>query len=113
MVAVAPVVKRSGLEGSGGAVIYLVQPSANAAHGLETLCGIHGLSRVETRLIVHLASGLAMAEAAGEMRIKIETARSYLKQIFGKVGVHRQADLMILMSRYQRALRGDFRFRPV
>lgn len=94
------------------AIVYILQPSPGSARGLDTLCQLHGLSRVEGRLIAHLIGGLTLTEAAMEMHVKIETARSYLKQIFAKTGMHRQTDVVALMTRYLRAIRGDFDFCP-
>ena len=94
------------------AIVYVLQPSQGTARGLDTLCHLHGLSRVEGRLIAHLIAGLTLTEAATEMHVKIETARSYLKQIFAKTGMHRQTDVVALMTRYLRAIRGDFDFQP-
>ncbi len=94
------------------AIVYVLQPSQGPARGLDALCQLHGLSRVESRLISHLIGGLTITEAAVEMRIKVETARAYLKQIFAKTGMHRQTDLVTLMTRYLRAIRGDFDFQP-
>lgn len=94
------------------ALLYVVDPSHAGLRGLETLCQLHGLSGVESRLLINLTDGLTLADAAAKMRIKLETARTYLKQIFAKTGTHRQTDLTALMMRYLRAFRGDFDFQP-
>ena len=114
IIAIAPVRgAHAGAHARGAAaVIYVLQPGQGPLRGLDTLCQLHGLSRVESRLLIHLTGGQTLAEAAGEMRIKIETARAYLKQIFAKTGTHRQTDLVTLMSRYLRAVRGNFDFQP-
>jgi DNA-binding CsgD family transcriptional regulator len=44
-----------------------------------------------------LAIGKSLQEAAEAMRIKDQTARSYLKQIFLKTDTKRQAELVRLM----------------
>ena len=94
------------------AMVYILPPAQGSARGLDTLCRLHGLSRVESQLITHLMEGLTISEAAVRMRVKIETARTYLKQVFAKTGMHRQTDLVTLMTRYLRAIRGDFDFQP-
>ncbi len=94
-----------------GALLYVLQPGPGLMRGVETLAQLHGLSRVETRLLAHLCEGMTVSESAGAMRIKLETARAYLKQIFAKTGTHRQGELVALMSRHLRAVRGDFDFR--
>ena len=95
--------------GSSGfaAVVYMVAPESATAAGLDPLCRLHGLSPVETKLVHHLVQGNSVAEAATEMRIKVDTARTYLKQVFLKMRVRRQSDLVQLVTRYQRAVRDD------
>lgn len=101
------------VEGAGpGAIIYLLRPEGSVTRGLDTICQLHGLSPVETHLVGHLMAGLTVAEAAAAMRVKADTARAYLKQVFVKTDTHRQSELVQLMLRYQRAVRGDFTFFP-
>lgn len=112
MVAPAPS-GTAGVMHEAAALIYLLQPEPReGARGLDTVAELHGLTKVETRLLEHLCAGLTVAESAERMRIKLETARAYLKQIFAKTGTHRQTELVTLMTRYMRAIRGDFDFRP-
>lgn len=101
-------------EGSnGGALIYVLQPIGDRLNGLDALCQLYGLSRMEGRLLSKLTGGATLNEAATEMRIKPGTARAYLKHIFAKVGMHRQSEVFMLMSRYLKAMRGDFDFKPI
>ena len=93
------------------AVLYLMCPDQGTARGLDPICQLHGLSPVETRLVTHLVAGLTVNDAAVEMRIKPDTARAYLKQVFAKTGTHRQSSLVRIITRYQRAVRGDFDFK--
>lgn len=97
---------------AAGAVVYLSRPEGSVARGLETICHLHGLSPVETQLVGHLMSGLTVIETAAAMRVKADTARTYLKQVFVKTDTHRQTELLQLMLRYQRAVRGNFAFLP-
>lgn len=102
----------AGFEDSeAAAVLYLMRPDQGTPRGLEPICQLHGLSPVETRLVTHLVAGLTISDAAAEMRIKPDTARAYLKQVFSKTGTHRQSSLVRIITRYQRAVRGDFDFR--
>ena len=41
--------------------------------------------------------GQALQDAALALQLKVQTVRTYLKQIFQKTGTHRQAELMQLM----------------
>lgn len=94
-------------------IIHLAQPDVDTTEGLEPVCELLGLSRVETRLVQQLHRGSTLTEAAAAMRIKVDTARGYLKQIFSKTDTHRQADLLALMTRHLRAVGGRFSFRPI
>ncbi len=97
-------------EGGAAAIIYVMRPELSGLRGVEVICQLHGLSPVETQLVARLVAGTTLNEAAAEMRIKPDTARAYLKQVFAKTDTHRQADLIQLVIRYQRAVRGDFLF---
>ena len=60
----------------------------------ERLRELFGLSKTEARLALCLAGGLTLAQAAEEIPITIESARTYSKRIFAKTGTARQADLV-------------------
>lgn len=65
----------------------------------ETLRCVFGLSPAEARVAGMIATGLSTNEAADELAIGVETVRKQLKSIFAKVGVHRQGELVALLSR--------------
>lgn len=76
------------------AVIYLIDPDRTTQGMIEPACRVYGLTGAEVRLTAMLLRGLTLADAARHLRIKPLTAKAYLKQIFAKMGVHRQADLV-------------------
>ena len=92
------------------AVVYLMDSERPGIKGLDHICRLHSLTHTETRLVCHLFAGSSLAEAAAVMKVREGTARGYLKQIFGKTGVNRQADLLHILGRYQRAVRGKMNF---
>jgi DNA-binding CsgD family transcriptional regulator len=53
-----------------------------------------GLTPAESRLAAALASGLALEAAAQAEGWTLNSAKTYLKSVFGKLGVSRQADLV-------------------
>jgi DNA-binding CsgD family transcriptional regulator len=53
---------------------------------------------VETRVVAQLTEGCTVQEAASHLKLKVETVRTYLKQVFQKTGTHRQVDLIQLMK---------------
>lgn len=84
-------------EGECAAIVYLFDPEQNLSPLLEPVCKLYGLSPVETKLTCHLAEGSSLAVAAERIRVREQTARSYLKQIFLKTDTNRQAELVWLM----------------
>jgi DNA-binding CsgD family transcriptional regulator len=53
------------------------------------------LTPAEARLALHLVAGETLRSAAAKLSITYETARTHLKNIFGKTGTCRQAELVI------------------
>lgn len=58
-----------------------------------------GLTLAERRLAMLLLAGKSLQDAADEANLTISTARSYLKRIFAKTGIHRQSQLVSLYHR--------------
>ena len=52
------------------------------------------LSPTQARLATHLVDGLSLADAAREIGITEQTARTYSKQIYSRTGTNRQGDLI-------------------
>jgi DNA-binding CsgD family transcriptional regulator/PAS domain-containing protein len=97
LLAVVPAEQPASEPGDVAAIAYLVDPGFDSERQLSPVCRLFGLSPVETRLVCELARGHSLQEAAAAMRIKDQTARSYLKQIFLKTDTRRQADLVRTM----------------
>lgn len=115
VIGIVPIDRNDTASGSGraAALVYATLPRPGIERGLDVVCHVHGLSPVETQLVCHLVAGLTVAEAAVEMRVKVDTARAYLKQVFAKTSTNRQSSLVRLVTRYQRALRGNFAFTSI
>jgi DNA-binding CsgD family transcriptional regulator len=64
----------------------------------EVLHSTFALTAAEARLAIRLASGAPLEVVAGELRISKETARTQLKSIFQRTGVHRQSELVGLLA---------------
>ena len=58
---------------------------------------LYGLTRLEAQLVTQIVEGRNLNDIAASLHVSIHTVRSYLKQIFGKTGVHRQASLVKLV----------------
>jgi DNA-binding CsgD family transcriptional regulator len=79
------------------AIVFIVDPQLDTARMLEPVCRLYRLSPMETKLVSHLAQGRTLARAAELMRVKEQTARSYMKQIFIKTSTNRQTEMVVLM----------------
>lgn len=97
IISVIPAGEPGGDPDAIAAVIYILDPRLDNAKQLQPVCELYGLSPVETRLVCNLTAGASLQEAALAMRIKEQTARGYLKQVFIKTDTKRQADLVRVM----------------
>jgi DNA-binding CsgD family transcriptional regulator len=80
------------------AVVFLRDPDYNSAEPIqEVVQRVFGLTRMEAALAVLLARGLTLDEAAEELNVRRNTARTHLRSIFGKTGVSRQTMLVRLL----------------
>jgi DNA-binding CsgD family transcriptional regulator len=79
------------------AAVFVHDCQAMADVTEERLSRLYRLTRSESRLAAKLAEGRSLAEAASCLNITIETARSYVKQVFSKTGARRQAELVRLL----------------
>lgn len=77
--------------------VVVVDPERDPSVDPEDLRRRHGLTRAEARLAQVLARGVSLREAADQVGVRYETARSYLKSIFQKTGASRQSELVRIM----------------
>lgn len=83
--------------GDPAVIICGMKPDANVGDALVPVCRLYALSPAETRLVCSLAEGRTLAESAKHAHLKLQTARTYLKQVFQKTNTNRQADLIRVM----------------
>ena len=81
------------------AILTLVPVEPRRPPEPALLAGALGLTSAEARLASLLASGTSLEDAAAELHISRETARSQLKVVFAKTGTHRQSELVALLAR--------------
>ena len=79
------------------ALLYVIDPDHDLRSLLSPACRLYGLTGSEARLVSQLVSGADLNAAAQQMNVGVNTARSYLKQVFAKTGTNRQADLVRVM----------------
>jgi DNA-binding CsgD family transcriptional regulator len=64
------------------------------AHG-SVIQELYGLTTGETKLVCMLLQNKSLSDAAAELHVGHETARTHLKAIFRKIGVRRQSELIL------------------
>jgi DNA-binding CsgD family transcriptional regulator len=81
------------------AIVLAIDPDGGGPPEPSLIRDVMGLTLSEARLASLIGSGLAPRDAAVQLGIAEETARTVLKRVFGKVGVSRQSELAALMTR--------------
>jgi len=84
---------------NGGAVVAVLvnDPEEAPALDAQMLRAWYDLTPAEARLAVLLASGLSLDEIVDRLGIGTNTARTHLKNIFGKTDTRRQGELIRLL----------------
>lgn len=79
---------------TSGAILWLRRARPLRDLRPEPVAEAFGLNRSEARLALRLADGQSLAEAAADLGWTLETARSCSKQIFARMAVRGQVDLV-------------------
>ena len=87
---------RSGESGTRCALLFILAPGRMTASAqmLEAL----GLLPSEQRFLGHFLKSNSLCDAAIDCGLSEESARTYLKRVRAKLGVHRQMELAGLIS---------------
>ncbi|MEO8131918.1 MAG: helix-turn-helix transcriptional regulator [Bryobacteraceae bacterium] len=86
------------------AVVLITDPERHQPASVDLLIHLYDLTPKEAAMAAKLSLGKSVEEAAGEMNITYETARTHLRRIFSKTGTSRQTELMLLITRLPPAL---------
>ncbi len=86
-----------GNDGGAAALLFVGDPERPAVFDQARIARLYGLSRAESRVAALLASGYRLEQVAEALDIAYETVRKHLKQIFGKTGTYRQAELVRML----------------
>jgi len=85
---------RLGHSRHAGAILYIGDSQASRCPAAERLACVYGLTPAEARLSVQIVKGDSVIEAAKATGMAVNTAKHHLKQVYGKVGVVRQSQLV-------------------
>lgn len=80
-------------------VAYVHADHWSTADRCDQLCELFDLIPCEARLALALSRGMSIAEAAAELGITEQSARTYSKRIYAKTGARGQADLVRFLHR--------------
>jgi DNA-binding CsgD family transcriptional regulator len=80
-------------------IAYVHADDWSSADRCDQLAQLFDLLPSEARLALALARGMSIAEAAAELGLTVESARTYSKRIYAKTGARGQADLVRFIHR--------------
>ena len=80
-------------------IAYVHGDSWSSADRCDQLAELFALLPSEARLALALSRGMTIAEAASDLGLTIETARTYSKKIYAKTGARGQPDLVRFIHR--------------
>ena len=81
------------------AIVLVIDPKPDDPPDPAVVRDILGLTLGEARVAALVSSGLPPREAASQLGITEETARTTLKRVFAKTGVSRQIELAALLAK--------------
>jgi DNA-binding CsgD family transcriptional regulator len=76
--------------------VVVGDPDTRLRSTVDRMAQVHRLTPAETRVLHIVLTGLGAGEAADNLGVSVETARTHLKRILSKTGTTRQAELMRL-----------------
>ncbi len=80
------------------AAIVTKDPERLAQLSEDELNALYSMTCAEARLALLIRHGLTLQDAARRLHITKNTARTHMKAVYAKTGVHRQADLVRLLD---------------
>lgn len=80
------------------AVLFISDPLGRQHISSETLQELFGLTEGESRVAAQLANGFTLNEAADELSISVNTAKSHARSIYEKTGVNKQTKFIQLVA---------------
>ena len=81
------------------AAALLIDPDEHPVAATEVLAKTFGFTRAEARLSQLLASGNRVEDAAEQLGITVNTARTHVRRMLDKTGLRRQTELVLLLNK--------------
>lgn len=83
---------------AGRAMIIIVDPERQPEPPATLLRRLYGLTRSEAQVALLVMRGEGLAPIAEALAVSRNTVKTHLRHVFDKTGVHRQAELVRLLS---------------
>lgn len=83
---------------ASGCVAVFISKPGNLQLPPKRLAVLYGLTPAEARLAAKLATFRSMEQAADDLCISVNTARTQLKSVFSKTGAKSQSELLVLLA---------------
>jgi DNA-binding CsgD family transcriptional regulator len=91
-----------------GLLVLIGDPRQTVLPSRETVARLFGLTEAETDLALAMAGGGALAEIAADRGVRLSTVRTQLLAVLEKTGLHRQSELVRLLTTLPGAHLRDF-----
>ncbi|HEY3697405.1 helix-turn-helix transcriptional regulator [Phenylobacterium sp.] len=104
LVRTLPITARCGSNLDPRIALYVSDSNQQRLIPEHLISSLFGLTATEAKLANLLSNGLSLAEVAKLLNVRVNTARTYSKRIFLKVGVNRQSQLVRLILNSSMAL---------
>lgn len=105
VVVLRPVAGRHGLEGNRA--VLVIVPGDNLPELAGRLSALFGLIPSEARFVSALIGGGSPAAAAAQLGITEQTAKTYMKRIYAKLGINSQLELGMMIASLAPPLRSE------
>jgi len=79
-------------------VVSVIMRPVSAPTLAPSICRFYGMTPAETRLAELIVSGQSLFKAATRLGVSRNTARTHMKRIYAKIGVHRQVEIVSVLS---------------
>ena len=83
---------------AAAAAVFVQDPMVVPPYPGEAFAKLYGLTRAELRVLLAMAPGLGVKEAAAILGVGEVTARTHLQHIFSKTGTVKQTELLNLLK---------------
>jgi integral membrane sensor domain MASE1/DNA-binding CsgD family transcriptional regulator/PAS domain-containing protein len=96
IIPLSPGENQSSCRGAGMVAIFMQDPIVMPSLAGEAFASLYGLTTSELRVLLAIAPGLSVKEAAETLAIRESTAKTHMKHIHSKTGTSKQSELIRL-----------------